>query len=439
MPDSTPPVAVTSDSVIRRSVLSNGVVVVTEEMPHVRTAAFAVLTRQGSRDERPKDNGLSHFLEHFVFRGTRPWARCPQGRTIREVSIESDLLGGELDAWTGRESTCYSAEVAADLFPRAALLVMDMVARPSLPAADLERERSVIREEMRGYEEDPAERAFMHAATAFWPRHPLGRRVEGTPKTLASFTLETIERFWQAKHAGANILCCASGRVTHDEVVALCAESLGDLPAKAPKNGPVAPPPPRLLKAERRARLEQAQIVLSLPGLPARHPALPALGVLITALGGGMSSRLWQRIREHEGLAYQLSLDNEAFRDSGRLVFHAVTAPENARRALMAFHEEAAAIRSAPLPDDEFERVITALRSGVVLDTETAGDRLGDLAWSELVHGRPVTLDERLKRLSEVTPAAVLEIAAELLSDPRRCLVVVSPDVEGMDESLLGF
>lgn len=435
MSATTPPIAVTADSAIHRGVLPNGVTVLTEEMPHARTAAVAVLTRQGSRDERPHENGLSHFLEHFVFRGTKPWARMPSGRSLRDIAIETDLLGGEVDAWTGRESTCYQAEVAAEQFARAALLVMDLVARPSFPADAMERERAVIREEMRGYEEDPAERAFMNAASRWWPRHPLGRRVEGTPKTLASFTLEGVERFWQAKHAGSNLISCASGRVSHEEHVALATEALGGLPRERPDDGRPAPAPARGLKVEQRRRLEQAQILLTLPGLPARHPALPALAVVVTALGGGMSSRLWQRIREEEGLAYNLSLEHEGFRDCGRLLFHAVTAPANAPRALRLVAEEMQALRSAPLPDDEFERIRQVLRSGIVLGTETAGDRLDDLAWSELVFGRPVTLDERLRRLERLSPADALEAGAALLSDPRRLLCVVTPAPDGIDDA----
>ena len=432
------PAAVTEDSVIHRTVIANGVTVVTEEMPRARSVAFAALTRQGSRDERRSENGLSHFLEHFVFRGTRPWARVPGGRTLRDVSIETDLLGGEMDAWTGRESTCYSAEVAAELFERAALLVCDMVARPSLPERDLERERSVIREEMRGYDEDPSERAFIHASRMWWPGHPLGRRVEGTPRSLAAFTLADVAGFWERKHAGANIVCCAAGRVTHEQVVALVAESLGALPPRAPRSGPPAGDPVRGIKLERRARLEQAQVVLSMPGLASSDESLSTLAILVTALGGGMSSRLWQRIREEEGLAYTLSLDHEGYRDCGRTQFHAVCAPENAARVLRLFREEADAVRGALLPDDEFARVTQGIRSGIVLGTESPADRLDDLYWSELVHRRPVTLDERLAKLARVTPDDVLRLAGRLLADPRRLLVVVSPDLAGLDESSLG-
>lgn len=430
------PAAVTEDSVIHRTVIANGVTVVTEEMPRARTVAFAALTRQGSRDERRRENGLSHFLEHFVFRGTRPWARVPGGRTLRDVSIETDLLGGEVDAWTGRESTCYSAEVAAELFDRAALLACDLVARPSLPPGDLERERAVIREEMRGYDEDPAERAFILANTLWWPRHPLGRRVEGTPRSLATFTHQDVVTFWERKHAGANIVCCAAGRVTHEQVVALVTESLGALPPRAPRSGPPSVEPPRGLKLERRARLEQAQVVLSMPGLASSDESLSALAILATALGGGMSSRLWQRIREEEGLAYTLALDHEGYRDCGRLQFHAACAPENAARVLRLFGDESGALRSSRLPDDEFERVTQGIRSGIVLGTESPADRLDDLYWSELVHRRPVTLQERLERLARVTPEDVVRLADRLLGDPRRLLVVVSPDLAGLDDAM---
>ncbi len=431
------PLATTDDSAVHRTTLPGGLVVVTEEIPRARTAAIALLTRQGSRDERLRDSGLSHVLEHFVFRGTQPWRRVPAGRSLLEIASETDRLGGEIDAWTGRESTCYSAEVAAESFERAALLVTDLVGRPLLPADELERERAVIREEMRGYDEDPAERAHMLASAELWPRHPLGRRVEGTPRSLARFTHADIARFFQTKHVGGNMVACASGRVTHEQVVGLVSASLGHLTARPPRSGPAAPEPGQGLHLQRRARLEQAQIVLTLPGLPAAHPDLPALGVLLMALGGGVSSRAWQRIREEAGLAYDLSVEHEALRDAGRTQFHAVTAPGNVARVIGLFRDVCADICDHRLEADEFERVREGLRSSLVLGSETAGDRLGGLSWSELVHGRPMLMPERLDRLLAVTPQDVHRAALRTLRDPRRLLVVVSPDITGLDGGLL--
>lgn len=411
---------------VRRSVLPNGVTVLTEEMPHVRTAAFAVYLEQGSRDEEAQESGLSHFLEHFVFRGTLPRHDGP-GRSPRDIAVETDLLGGDVDAWTDRESTCYSVEVASDLLPRAMDLVMDLVARPRLDAAELERERSVIREEIRGIDEDSEELAFDLAAGLYWPAHPLGRPVQGTIESVDSFTADRVAAFWAKKHAGSNLLVCAAGRLAHDEIVEAVGAGLGELPAAAPSDGPPAPPAASGRVVEELGHLEQAHVVLSLPGLASTDPEMPVMAVLATALGGGMSSRLWQRIREDEGLAYDVSLGHEALRDCGRLSFHAVTSPEHVARTLAIYEEEVAALREHGLSSDELERVKQGLRSGMVLGQEGPGERLGELAWGEIVHGRHLTLDDRLARLAGVSVERVAALARRVLADGRRSLVVVTP------------
>jgi predicted Zn-dependent peptidase len=430
-PPESIPVADPAASRVRRSVLHNGVTILTEEMPHVRTAAFAVYLKQGSRDEETAESGLSHFLEHFVFRGTVARRDAP-ARSPRDIAVETDLLGGDVDAWTDRESTCYSVEVAADLLPRAMDLVMDLVARPSLTGAELERERSVIREEIRGIEEDSEELAFDLAAGLYWPAHPLGRPVQGTIESVDAFTADVVAAFWRKKHVGSNLLVCAAGRLTHDDIVEAVRAGLGELPAAAPHDGPPAPPAASGRVIEQLSHLEQAHVVLSLPGLACTDPEMPVMAVLATALGGGMSSRLWQRIREDEGLAYDVSLGHEALRDCGRLSFHAVTSPEHVARTLAIYEEEVGALRAQGLSSDELERVKQGLRSGMVLGQEGPGERLGELAWGELVHGRHLTLDDRLARLAGVTVERAASLAHRILADDRRILVVVTPDAKSV-------
>ena len=427
-----------ADSPIRRTVLPNGVTVLTEAMPHVRSAAFGVHLAQGSRDETRSENGLSHFLEHFVFRGTLPRDGSSSGRSARDIAVETDLMGGELDAWTGRESTSYGVEVAAELLPRGADLVMDMVARPALEGGEtFARERAVVREEMRGYEDDVAEAAFSLAAALFWPRHPLGRPVEGTPKSLDAFTPEAVREFWQRKHVGRNLLACAAGRIVHEEVVELVRSGLGGLPEGAPRKLRRPPEATRTTRVRRRRHLEQAHVIQSLPGLASGSEDMPAMALLATALGGGMSSRLWQRIREDEGLAYSVSLDHDGYRDCGRLCFYTVTAPQNAARALAIFEEEAGAVQRGALSDDEIERARQGLRSGMVLGMESPGERIDELAWSQMVFGRHVSLDERLDRLAAVTRAEVLDLSRRIFSDPRRNLVILTPDLALLPKEVL--
>lgn len=424
---------------VRRTTHSNGLLVLTEEMPHVRTAAFAVLCRQGSRDERPFEQGLSHFLEHFLFRGTRPRRPGQPGRTGPEIAAESDLLGGEIDAFTHRESTCYSAEVVADLLPRAITLISDLVGRPALRAADLERERAVVKEEIRGYEESVPEHVNEMALDLFWPRHPLGRPIEGTLRSVDAFTPSRVRAFWRRRHAGGNLIACAAGNLRHAEVVAAVREGLGELPGGAPPAGPRAPRPARGIKVMRRAYLEQAHVIVGMPGLPSAHPDSWTLSILVAALGGSLSSRLWMRIRELEGLAYDLGFTHASYRDAGRLALSSMTGPEHVRRLLDIFEEETARIAREDVAADEFDRARHYVRGGMILGLETPAARLSELAGSELTFGRHVPLEEHLRRLDAVTPRRVRELAARLLKDDRRSLVVMGPrDTPAITSRMLG-
>lgn len=414
-------------SPLSRSVLPNGLAVLTETVPHARTAAVAIATRHGSRDEAADESGLSHFLEHFLFRGTRAGTGGARARTGREIAVEMDLLGGEVDAATGRESTCYTTECAAEVLPRAFDLLADLVAHPALPAKELEKERAVILEEIRGYEDSVSDRVNELAFTTFWPGHPSGRPIEGTRATLASFTRAGIAGFWRRHSVGANLIVAAAGAVSHDDVVERAAARLGHLPVGRRPRAGEPPRPARGVEVRRRAHLEQAHLLLSLPGLPAAHAELPALTLLATALGGGMSSRLWMRIREEEGLAYDVACAHSAFRDAGRIAFSIVAAPGHLRRALQVFREETADLAARPLPEEELERAWQYVRGGLVIGLESPGARASDLVAAELVFGRPFPVEEQLARLRAVTPAKVREVAARLFADERRSLVVMGP------------
>lgn len=423
---------------VRRTRLASGLTVVTQELPTSRTAAVTLVQRHGSRDEDAADNGLAHFLEHFVFRGTAAGAGRP-ARTAWDIAAETDLLGGGVDAFTEREIVAFGAEVPSELLPRAVGLLADLVARPVLPAADLERELAVVREEIKGYEDSPEDVVSDLSFATCWPDHPLGRPILGTLESLDEVTLERVLAFWRDGARCEGLVVCAAGPQGHDEVLELVERGLGELPPGRRAPGPAAPPPARCLRVERRGHLEQAHLVLTLAGLPLGHPDEPVLDVVATALGGGMSSRLWQRIREEEGLAYDVSLAAMGCRELGRLEFHAATSPENVLRTLTIFNEEVARVAAGGLRPDEHDRALQGLKASLIVDGDGAGSCVDQLVDAEIVHGRPVSLEERLAWLGAVTPDRVRAVGARLLGDRSRTLTVLGPaDLPRIPDAAVG-
>jgi predicted Zn-dependent peptidase len=411
----------------QETLLPNGVRVVTQEVEHARSAAAGLYLLRGSRDEAPREGGLTHLLAHLVFKGTRARVAGGRARSVRDVAEEMDRLGGDLDAWTHREATGFEIEVLPESLPRALDLLSDLVARPALEAEELEREREVVREEIRGVEDDPAEVVDdMWSAWSF-PDHPLGRPILGTEEQLDARTAEQLGAFFGERHRGGCLLACAAGRVRHGEVVDALARGLGELAPGRPALGPSAPPPRRGIRTARREHLEQAHVVLSQPGLAAADPRQEVLDLLVVVLGEGSASRLWQRIREEEGLAYDVELASSSYRETGRLVFETSAAPDRLRPILRIVEEESRSLRRTGPGADELERAREYLRTGLVLAWEGAGAHLDALSEGLVVHGRPVPLEERLERLDAVTAEQVHELACLLLGDPRRGLVVLGP------------
>ena len=427
------------NSRVRESRLPNGLRIVTEELPHAGSVAAGLYLMRGSRDETLEQAGLSHLLEHLLFKGTRAEPGRRQGRSLRSIAEEIDRLGGALDAWTQIETTGFELEVLPESLDRALDLLCDLVGRPALDQAELKREVEVVREEIRGVEDDPDE--LLEELWFAWsfPEHPLGRPILGTEAQLDQRDAAGIRSFWEARHRGGCLLACVAGRLEHEAVVARLSDGLGHLPAGAPEPGPAAPEQRRGVVVTRREHLEQAHLIFSMPGLPEADPRQPALELLAVVLGDGNASRLWQRVREEEGLAYDISVSTSDYRDTGRFLVETSAAPDRLRPILALVHEELADLASRGPNRDELERVREHLRTGLVLAWEGAGAHLDALADDCLVHGRVISLSEHLERLEGVTQAQVHELAAELFTDERRGMVVLGPSATpALDEADLG-
>lgn len=421
-------------SVIRRSVLPGGIRVLSEAMPAQRSATVGAWVAVGSRDETDGHHGSTHFLEHLLFKGTR-------ARSAMDIAAAFDAVGGEANAATGKEHTCYYARVLDADLPMAVDVIADMVTSALLEAEDFETERGVILEELAMAGDDPVDVVHEQFATAVLGPHPLGRPIGGTPETIRKVPREAVVGHYQRTYVPGELVVTAAGAVDHDE---LCRQVLEAVQAGGweldPSAAPVArraarddAPPDSGRSLTLRRTTEQANVILGCQGLTARDDRRWALSVLMTALGGGMSSRLFQEVRERRGLAYATYAFASSYAEAGTVGLYAGCAPENTTRVVELLGQELDRIASEPLPAEELARAIGQLCGNLVLGLEDTGSRMARLGRAEIVHGEVATLAETLERIRAVTAADVQALAAELASRPRS-LVVVGPfeqDVAG--------
>src|SRR5262245_33489757 len=313
---------------IHREVLPNGLIVLSEEMPHIRSIAIGIWMKTGSRDELPELNGISHFTEHMVFKGTKT-------RTAQDIARQVDSIGGNMDAFTGKETICFNIKVLDEHLPIAVDILSDLVLNPTFDAKDILREKGVILEEIKMDEDNPDYLVHEIFTQNFWKDHPLGKPILGTKETVRSFEQERILNFYQQRFAPNNMIISAAGNLNHERFVGLIRERFSQL-APMP-NGFHEPAPaitPRIITRNKKS-LEQVQLCLGVPSHPISHEKRYVSYVLNTVLGGGMSSRLFQKIREEQGLAYSIYSDLSPFRDTGCLSVYAGTSLESDRKSVV--------------------------------------------------------------------------------------------------------
>ncbi len=395
---------------IRRTTLANGLLVLTERMPHFRSVSMGVWLRSGSRDETPETNGISHFLEHMVFKGTTT-------RSAHQFAREVDAIGGNLDAYTSKENICFSIKVLDSNVPLALDLLSDLVLHPTLTQADITREQGVILEEIKMDEDNPDYLVHELFTQKFWAGAALGRPILGTAKTVPSFDQSIVLDEYARRFTPANMLFTAAGNFEHDAFVAeveqafssLSATSNGDLPrSSAPATHPH-------ITLRNKKSLEQVQFCLALPGLPTAHPDRYILFLLNSVLGGGMSSRLFQSVREERGLAYSIYSETSPFRDTGSLAVYAGCAVENTREVLDLTLAEFTRLKEQPVSEEELRRVKEQLKTNMVLGLESSGARMNSLARQEMFYGRFFTTDEITAEVDRVTSEDIIRVAKELL------------------------
>jgi predicted Zn-dependent peptidase len=411
----------------RLTKLDSGVRVVTEAMPSVRSVSLGFWIGTGSRFERDPEAGLSHLLEHLLFKGSSKYGSL-------EIDQIFDGMGAELNAGTGKETTSVYARVIDQHVPEAIDVMADMVFRPSL--TDIDSERAVILEEIAMYEDDPQEKVFDVLGEAVFGAHPLGRAIIGRAPVIADTPVSDIKRFHAARYIPSNIVIAAAGAVDHDAFVELVAERVeGDAKAVIDRPDPAPTATPHQRRFERKDT-EQYHVCLGGPGLSRHDDRRFALRVLDTIFGGTSSSRLFQEIRERRGLAYSVYSFTSAYQDTGQVGLYVGTRTDNLRDALGVVAGELARLREDPASDDELARAKENLKGRVVLALESTGARMNRLG-SEILAGAPLlSLDEVVQRIEAVTLGDLAALVAELWPAERLSAAGIGPDEAKFDEAL---
>ncbi|WP_019137502.1 M16 family metallopeptidase [Cellulomonas massiliensis] len=414
------------DTHVRRSVLPGGVRVLSEHMPGLRSATVGAWVGVGSRDEESGHHGSTHFLEHLLFKGT---AR----RTAMDIAEAFDAVGGEANAATGKEHTCYYARVLDTDLPMAVDVIADMVTSARIDTDELETERGVILEELAMNDDDPSDVVHEQFAAAVLGAHPLGRPIGGTPDTIRAVPRDAVWEHYRWHYKPSTLVVSAAGGVDHD---ALCEQVFDALAtggwsldeAAAPEGrrvpgldlpaGTAGIPAVGLERSVRRPT-EQANVIVGSTSLTATDPRRFTLSVLNAVLGGGMSSRLFQEIRERRGLAYSTYSFASGHADTGVFGLYAGCTPARVDEVVALMVAEFERLADSPITPAELERSLGQLCGGLVLGMEDTGSRMSRLGKAELVHGELLSLDESLERVRAVTAADVQELAADLASRPR--------------------
>ncbi|WP_331271987.1 M16 family metallopeptidase [Motilibacter aurantiacus] len=423
-----------SGGTVRRTVLPGGLRVVTEALPGVRSATVGIWIGVGSRDEAPSLAGASHYLEHLLFKGTKR-------RTALDISSTIDAVGGEMNAFTTKEYTCYYARVLDEDLPLAVDVVCDLVTSSTVSTADVEQERGVILEEIAMHDDDPTDAVHELFSEAIFGDAPLGRPVTGTVDSVSALSRSAIHGYYKRRYKPSAMVVTVAGNVDHAKVVRLVRSAFDKAGALG---GDDVPAPPRLgaTKAPRglggtrveERRTEQANLVLGVPGVSRTDERRFALGVLNAALGGGMSSRLFQEVREKRGMAYSVYSYNAQYADAGVFGIYAGCLPKKVDDVLAVCREQLELVAASGITRDELVRGQGQLRGGLVLGLEDTGARMSRLGKAELVYGELAGIDAVLAQISAVTLDDVQAVAQDLLT-VTPTLAVVGPFDAGREFS----
>ncbi|MGH9967183.1 MAG: M16 family metallopeptidase [Pyrinomonadaceae bacterium] len=410
---------------VKSTKLPNGITVLTEQMPGLRSVTVGIWVRRGSRHEPAKVNGLCHFIEHAVFKGT-------ERRSARDIAVESDRLGGHLDAYTTHEMVGFALKVADSRLPEAFDLLADIVARPRFEQDDLEREQKVILEEMKMVEDTPDELLGELFNAAYFPNQPLGRPIEGTRETVSSFNHDITSAFHAREFSPHNLVVAAAGNIDHAKLVEMVERALTQ--TKTGHEGsaaegrtptletPASPSPAAPILIEQKKELEQAHLIIAAPWPTARSDERYAASLLASVIGGGTSSRLWQRIREERGLAYSVGAGGSTFSDIGVFTIYAGTSPEHVDEVVDLSLQELRRVVTESVSEEELNLAKEQAISSILLGLESSSGRASALARQEIIHHRRISPDEIVRRIEAVDREQMQQVARSSFTTERLAL-----------------
>ena len=388
--------------------LPNGLTVLTEHMPGLRSVTAGIWVRRGSRHESAELNGISHFIEHAVFKGT-------QRRTARDIAVETDRMGGHFDAYTTHEMIGFATKVADTSLAEAIDLLGDLVSHPRFDQEDLEREQRVILEEMKMVEDTPDELLGELFNAAYFPNQPLGRPIEGTKDTVPTFDHKTTLAFHAREFSFSNLVIAAAGNVDHKRLLDLVGRAFdGCEVGTAARPTPIDNPRPRPaapILIEQKSELEQVHLVIATPWPDALSENRYAASLLASVIGGGTSSRLWQKIREERGLAYSVGAGGSSFSDIGVFNVYAGTSPDQLDEVVDLSLQALREVVHGDVTDEELRIVKEQAIASILLGLESSSARASTLARQEIVHGRRISPDEVVEKIRSTTPDDLREVA----------------------------
>ena len=391
---------------IRREVLPNGLRILTEVMQHVRSVSVGIWINTGSRREPPEHNGICHFIEHMLFKGTTH-------RTAEQIARSVDSIGGHLDAFTAKECVCFNTKVLDEHLPVAFDVLSDLLLNPLFREDDIVRERGVVLEELK-MDEDNADYLVHEIFTQnFWKDHPLGKPILGTKETVRRLDQKTLWDYFRRYYVPNRMVISAAGNLEHQRVVDLVSRYYAGLGPSTDELPDVAPQPHSRITLRNKKDLEQVHLCLGVPSYPLPHERRYGCYLLNTVLGGGMSSRLFQNIREKQGLAYAVFSELNPYRDTGCLSVYAGTSAEAALKVVELIMKEFRDLKANAVPPEELRRAKDHLKGSLMLSLESTTARMSNLARQEMYFGKFFSLDEIAARIERVTPEDLAEIANE--------------------------
>ena len=414
----------TTERNLRRTVLPNGLTILTERMEHLRSVAMGVWIKSGSRCEPAETNGISHFVEHMLFKGTR-------SRTAQLIAREMDSIGGNLDAFTGKETICFNVKSLSDHVPIALDVLSDLVLNPVFAAPNIERERGVILEEIKIDEDNPDVLVHELFTQSFWKDHPLGWPILGTTKTVAGLDQKSLFDYHNDRFHGGNMVFSAAGNLDHDQFVEAITGKFSGLAGGATLHELPAPEATARIVLRNKKSLEQVQICLGVPAPPITDESRYATLILNTVLGGGMSSRLFQTIREDRGMVYSIYSDLSPYRDTGTLCVYAGTSASKAIEVVDLILAEFQKLKQELLSAEELTRAKDQVKGNILLGLESSSARMANLARQEMYFQQFFSVDEVIARIDEVE-AAQVQAMAQRLFDPDRIAVTLLGRLDGV-------